>query len=115
MPHFIIECSDAVYKMHQEEVILKEIHQVANESQLFTEDDIKVRMKPFINYLVGNDKRDFIHVFAHVLQGRTEQQKASLSKAIITKLMALYPDIHNIAINISEFEKATYCNRQMLE
>jgi 5-carboxymethyl-2-hydroxymuconate isomerase len=48
------------------------------------------------------------------MQGRTTDQKANLSQQVVTKLVALFPDIPNIAINISDFEKATYCNRDML-
>lgn len=48
------------------------------------------------------------------MQGRTTAQKANLSKEIVSKLTELFPSIANIAINISDFEKATYCNRAML-
>jgi 5-carboxymethyl-2-hydroxymuconate isomerase len=63
---------------------------------------------------VGNKREDFIHVFAHIMQGRTTEQKANLSRAIVSKLVTLFPEISNIAMNISDFEKATYCNRTML-
>ena len=48
------------------------------------------------------------------MQGRTQEQRASLSKAIVSKLVELFPQIQNIAMNINEFEKATYCNRVLL-
>ncbi|MFT7287798.1 MAG: 5-carboxymethyl-2-hydroxymuconate isomerase [Halieaceae bacterium] len=57
---------------------------------------------------------DFIHVFAHIMQDRREEQKAGLSKNIITRLVEFFFGVPNIAINVSEFEKATYCNRAML-
>jgi len=64
---------------------------------------------------VGNKRESFIHVFAHIMQGRKTEQKANLSKQIVTKLVDLFPDIPNIAMNISDFEKITYCNRAMLQ
>ena len=114
MPHFIIDCCESALKSHDEEVILGHIHRVAYSTGLFDEGDIKVRINPFKTYSVGNKRESFIHVFAHIMQGRTTEQKANLSNQIVTKLVDLFPDIPNIAMNISDFEKATYCNRAML-
>ena len=44
------------------------------------ESDIKVRINPYKEFLVGNKTDNFIHIFAHVMQGRTTEQKAELSK-----------------------------------
>jgi len=90
MPHFVMDCSESVLKSHDEEFIIEQIH------------------------LVANKREDFIHVFAHIMQGRTTEQKANLSQQVVSKLVILFPGIPNIAINISDFEKATYCNRAML-
>ena len=114
MPHFIMDCSENVLKSHNEEFIIQQIHLVAFSTGLFDEGDIKVRVNPFKIYSVGNKREDFIHVFAHIMQGRTKEQKENLSKKVVCKLVTLFPDIPNIAINISDFEKATYCNRTML-
>ncbi len=114
MPHFVMDCSESVLKSHDEDVIIKQIHLVANSTGLFAEGDIKVRVSPFQKYSVGNTREDFIHVFAHIMQGRTTEQKAELSQQVVAKLVTLFPHIPNIAMNISDFEKATYCNRAML-
>ncbi len=114
MPHFVIDCSESVLQSYDEEYILEQIHLVASSTTLFDENDIKVRLNPFKKYSVGNKREDFIHVFAHIMQGRTTVQKADLSKKITRKLVDLFPNISNVAINISDFEKATYCNKRML-
>ncbi|HCV04157.1 5-carboxymethyl-2-hydroxymuconate Delta-isomerase [Pseudoalteromonas sp. APAL1] len=114
MPHFIMDCSDQVFKVHEEKFLINQIHQVANSTGLFDENDIKVRLNPYKVYSVGNKQEDFIHVFAHIMQGRTSAQKAKLSKLMVNKLIELFPNVPNIAMNISDFEKATYCNRAML-
>ncbi len=114
MPHFIMDCSENILALHQEEVIIEQIHLVAHATGLFDEGDIKVRVNPYQKYLVGNKREDFIHVFAHIMQGRTTQQKAHLSKQIVAKLVELFPEVPNIAMNISDFEKSTYCNRGMV-
>jgi len=109
-----MDCSENILALHQEEVIIEQIHLVAHATGLFDEGDIKVRVNPYQKYLVGNKREDFIHVFAHIMQGRTTQQKAHLSKQIVAKLVELFPEVPNIAMNISDFEKATYCNRAMV-
>tara|TARA_Y100001963_G_scaffold44439_1_gene62376 strand:- start:259 stop:588 length:330 start_codon:yes stop_codon:yes gene_type:complete len=109
-----MDCSDQVFKVHEEKFLINQIHQVANSTGLFDENDIKVRLNPYKVYSVGNKQEDFIHVFAHIMQGRTSAQKAKLSKLMVNKLIELFPNVPNIAMNISDFEKATYCNRAML-
>ncbi|NMP17744.1 5-carboxymethyl-2-hydroxymuconate Delta-isomerase [Thalassotalea sp. Y01] len=114
MPHFVMDCSDSILKSYDEEFILQQLHRVANSTGLFDESDIKVRLTTFKTYSVGNKRDDFIHVFAHIMQGRSTEQKAKLSKNMVAKLVTLFPDIANIAMNISDFEQATYCNKAML-
>jgi len=114
VPHFVVDCSQQVLSVHSEQEIIVQLHKVANESKLFAENDIKVRVNPFTTYSVGNQKQDFIHIFSHIMQGRTTEQKANLSKTIVTKLSEMFPQVSNIAMNVSEFEKATYCNKSMI-
>ena len=114
MPHFILDCSERVLEEYSEEQILEQIHLVANSAQLFNEEDIKVRVNPFKTYSVGNKKEDFIHVFAYVMEGRSSEQKSDLSKKVVQKLASMFPKISKIAMNVYDFEKATYCNRDML-
>jgi len=111
MPHFIIDCSAEILNSHPEAILLKEIHAIAAESGLFELNDIKVRINPYKEYLVGGKHELFIHVFSSIMQGRTVAQKAALSKAVVEKLITMFPDVPNIAMNVSEFEKATYRNR----
>lgn len=114
MPHFIIDCSQDLLRIHDEETLIARIHRVAVESGLFDESDIKVRVRPFGVYAVGGEHEDFIHVFAWIMQGRTVEQRAALSKAIVGALAAMFQDLPRIAANIAEFERATYFNRAML-
>ena len=114
MPHFILDCSENILEEHAEEQILEQVHLIAHSTQLFNEDDIKVRVHPFKTYSVGNKKEDFIHVFAYVLEGRSTEQKADLSKRVVQKLASMFPNIRKIAMNVYDFEKATYWNRDML-
>jgi 5-carboxymethyl-2-hydroxymuconate isomerase len=114
MPHFIIDCSENILSVRSAEEILKEIHDTADRTGLFAKGDIKVRIRTFLHYTVGDTKSDFIHVFGNIMEGRTIEQKSGLSKEIIKKLKSMFPDVPVISINIREFEKATYCNRRMV-
>lgn len=115
MPHFVIDCSEDILETTQAQTILNKVHQAANNSKLFDETDIKVRLNPFKNnYLVGGKKEPFIHVFANIMEGRSTEEKAKLSKSIVTELNNMFPNISFIAININDFEKATYCNKSMV-
>jgi 5-carboxymethyl-2-hydroxymuconate isomerase len=115
MPHFVMDCSETVLNLYEQKFICEQIHLVALDTGLFVESEIKVRLNPFKTYSVGNNKETFIHVFAHIMQGRTTIQKANLSKEVVAKLTNMFPSIEHIAMNIADFEKATYCNHAMLK
>ena len=48
------------------------------------------------------------------MEGRNSDQKSNLSKKLISELKLIFPDIPVISINIRDFEKATYCNKNMV-
>jgi len=114
VPHFVVDCSQGILRRHREEEILARLHHAVNSTGLFDERDIKIRVNPFLVYAVGGGKEDFIHVFCYIMQGRTIEQRANLSKRIVSELSDMFPTLHRIATNIAEFEKATYLNRDML-
>jgi 5-carboxymethyl-2-hydroxymuconate isomerase len=114
MPHFVIDCTDNVLNMKSVDELLREVHDTAEATGLFKPSDIKVRVRVFKHFTVANTNRDFIHVFGNIMEGRTVEQRADLSRKIIATLTSMYPDVSVIAMNVFEFEKATYCNRSML-
>lgn len=114
MPHFVVDCSQEVLRIHDEESIMTRLHRVVHASGLFDESDIKVRVRPFATYAVGGTREDFIHTFAWIMQGRSVEQRAALSKAIVSELARMFPQLPRIAANIAEFERATYFNRAMM-
>ena len=93
---------------------MHDIHDAAEASGLFRSGDIKVRVRPYNDFIVANTMLDFIHVFGHIMEGRTIDQRAALSRSIVGQLASSFPEVSVISMNISEFEKSTYCNRQML-
>ena len=114
MPHFVIDCSANIIKIKTPEEIIAAVYKIAEDTGLFAIGDIKVRIKPYDYFTVGGTGNDFIHVFGHIMQGRNTEQKANLSKQIITKLKSMFPDVAVISMNVIDFEKATYCNKTMV-
>ncbi len=114
MPHFLIDCSNSVIEEKSKTEIMTAVHQAAVDSGLFDPKDIKVRVRPFEEYMVGGTTEPFIHIFSHIMQGRTTEQKAMLSKAVVAAISDMFPQIKFVAMNVNEFEKATYCNKGML-
>jgi 5-carboxymethyl-2-hydroxymuconate isomerase len=114
MPHFIVDCSEEILVSHSVETILKYLHQVANNTKLFDESDIKVRINPFKTFLVGNKKQPFIHVFAHIMEGRTDEEKTNLSTLMVKRLSMMFPVVEHISMNVVDFNKAGYVNLVLL-
>ena len=114
MPHFIIDCSENVIRMRSADEIMQEVFDAALSTDLFIASEIKVRINPFSYYNNGNSLDDFIHVFSYIMEGRNTDQKSKLSKAIVTKLNEILPEVPVISINIKDFEKANYFNKTMI-
>lgn len=114
MPHFVIECSSNVLAMQTAEVIMNSVYAAADSTGLFAPNDIKVRIKSYDHYMLGEGKHSFLHIYASIMEGRTTTQKADLSSVIIQKLTPLLPDISFLSMNVSEFEQATYCNKSLI-
>jgi 5-carboxymethyl-2-hydroxymuconate isomerase len=114
MPHFIIDCSESIIQQKSPDEIMQTVYDAAESTGLFADNDIKVRLQPYAYYKLGKDKKDFIHIFGNIMEGRTTEQKANLSKQIIVQLNNLFPNISILSINISEFEKATYSNKALI-
>ena len=114
MPHFIKDCSENIIQQRSPDEIMQCVYDAAESTRLFSKNDIKVRVRPFQYFKLGDDKKDFIHVFGNIMEGRTTEQKAALSKKITEVLNEMFPGVSILSINIREFEKATYCNKSLI-
>ena len=114
MPHFVLDCTEPILEKYEPRKIIEEVLETAFATGLFEKNDIKVRLNPFKYSLVQSGNSDFIHVFGNIMEGRTDDQKANLSKMIVSKLNDLFPEIPIISINIRDFEKTSYFNKSMI-
>lgn len=115
MPHFVIDCSENITILESPDFIMQSVFDTAESTGLFSRKDIKVRINPFRHYNVGGTKDDFIHVFANIMEGRDTMQKKNLSDKVVGRLKSMFPEVPIISINIRDFEKATYCNKSMVD
>jgi len=95
--------------------IIKQVNLSAISTKLFHKNDIKVRINIFDSFCTGDKKEDFMHVFSNIMEGRTMEQKAKLTRQIVKDLASLCPDVIHIGANVIEFEKASYFNKNMLD
>tara|TARA_R110002020_G_scaffold265658_2_gene480441 strand:+ start:1974 stop:2318 length:345 start_codon:yes stop_codon:yes gene_type:complete len=114
MPHFVIDCSEQIVKLNSPQEIIQKVYDTAVSTELFIPEEIKVRINPYQYYNTGNTSDNFIHVFGNIMEGRTTEQKAELSKRIVSELKVMFPEVPIISINIRDFERATYCNKSMV-
>ncbi len=113
MPHFVVDCSENVLLSQDGDTITERVHIAASSTELFSESNIQVRVNAFQHHRIGNKKEDFIQVFAHILEGRTTEQKVRLSKSVIATLSEMFPDVATIGIDIIDLEKGTGFNKTM--
>jgi 5-carboxymethyl-2-hydroxymuconate isomerase len=114
MPHFIIDCSAGIIDQKSPEEIMQAVYETAEGTGLFVKNDIKVRLNPYKYYKLANSKKDFIHIFGNIMEGRSKEQKANLSRKIVERLNQMFPKISILSINIREFEVEGYCNKSLI-
>lgn len=114
MPHFIIDCSQDILQLRTPEELMDAVYETADATGLFAPNDIKVRLQPYQYYRLGTGKKNFLHVFGYIMEGRTTEQKAHLSRQISTRLSELLTDISFLSVNINDFEAATYSNKALI-
>ena len=82
MPHLIIEHSPTLTSAIRS--ALSPLHQTLLASGQFGERDIKVRARMYEDYLVGGQAAgDFVHLTLYLLDGRSAEVKADLSRALM--------------------------------
>src|SRR5262245_7399812 len=97
---------------------MRSVYAAAESTGLFARSGvggIKVRLHPYRHYLNVDNDEHFVHVFANIMEGRTQEQKQQLSAEIVRTLKRLLPTVGIISLNVRDFEKATYCNAPMIE
>jgi 5-carboxymethyl-2-hydroxymuconate isomerase len=113
MPHLIVHCSESVTHLAAPGDIVDTVFEAATTTGLFATTGvggIKVRLETFRHYRNVEGHDHFVHVFGYIMEGRSTEQKAALSSAIVGALRALLPAVEIVSMNVADFERATYRN-----
>jgi 5-carboxymethyl-2-hydroxymuconate isomerase len=105
-----MEYSNTVEERVNVQGLLEDLHHVAIESGLFDVASIKSRTLRCHHWLLGEeqDDSDFIHVTFELLDGRTEEQKRDLSRALMEVLAAQASQIRSLTINIRDMDRSCF-------
>ncbi len=114
MPSIVFDCSEDVLQMQKGEEILNKMHGTVLATELFDEKAIKIRINPYSCYLTGGNWEPFIQISATIMPGRTDEQLGQLSRAVVSMLAEMFPEVKQITMGIEEFNKPGYCNRRMI-
>ena len=117
MPHFIIDCSESILGLTEPRKLLRAVYTAAESTELFDVSGvggIKVRLNPYRHFTNVDAHEHFVHVFGNIMEGRSREQKKTLSNKIVRTLKELLPTVEVISMNIRDFERATYCNAEMV-
>jgi 5-carboxymethyl-2-hydroxymuconate isomerase len=93
MPHFVVDCSQAVLDSVSPDSLIRAIDGVASSSGLFRSyDSVKVRVHPFEHYSEAGAATDFIHVMAYV-GGLNQNDSGNLADSLIAAVKEQAPSV----------------------
>jgi 5-carboxymethyl-2-hydroxymuconate isomerase len=84
MPHFIIECSESIVSLAKPDELMRSVYAAAESTGLFASSGvggIKDRLHPYRHFANVDAHEHFVHVFANIMEGRTQEQKKALRKS----------------------------------
>ena len=115
MPHLIVEYSNSLDFPVQP--TLKNLHQILADSGIFGKNDIKVRAREYNDYLVdGSNEQGFVHLTLFLLDGRSEETKGALSRALAAVVQkATTGQWVQISVDMRDMMRATYTKIQNKE
>jgi 5-carboxymethyl-2-hydroxymuconate isomerase len=114
MPHCVIEYSADVADQVAIEDLMAAVHEAAFSSDLFPEYDIKTRAVAYEHHRTGQTQDSFFHVNVHLLSGRDDAQKSSLSEKILASVEPLLPTVVSVGVEIIDMHRDSYRKRVLV-
>lgn len=108
MPQCVIEYSNGIEQSVTPQWLMSAVFNAAKASGLFDINVIKTRTRCYEHYRIADQKKEFIHVTAGILSGRSMQQRKRLSELILNELSGIQTESVNITVEIRQMEKETY-------
>ena len=112
MPHCLIEGSRSLLQSVGGSELVTTVHAAAMGSGLFKEGEVKVRLSLYDHFTVGGSEEDFVHVIFYLLAGRTDEQKKTLSMAIVRALLECLPAVQSLSVDVRDMHREAFSNRR---
>ncbi len=116
MPHCVIEYAAELEGELDLGALIDAVHAGALASGLFPEADIKTRAISYAHHrmgrhLLGQSGNSFVHLSVHLLDGRSDDQKAQLSEGILNRMLPLVSQVASVGVEICDMHRASYRKR----
>lgn len=108
MPHVIIELPSKLAHDAKVAALLDAVHATVSATSLFEIENIKTRVVTFNHYRLGTTNESFVHVQCRIHPGRSEQQKKTLSEAILSAVRVQALPVSIITVEVVEMDRVTY-------
>lgn len=108
LPHCIVEYSANITGNLPVEQLMHAVYKGANQSELFTASDIKVRACKFEEFYLPGSEQAFVHVNLKILSGRDLSQRKRLSESVMNQLERLGIENAAITVEVNDIEKESY-------
>ena len=108
MPHIVVEYSRNLQHSVKDNHLLKELHKVVIESDLFSPEAVKARAVAYDDYVMTTPYDSFAHVNISILNGRPLEARKALLESVYAMARGLLPKADKISVNIHEMDADTY-------
>lgn len=108
MPNFVIEYSASLEQQISEETLMDSVFEGAKNSGHFPPEAIKLRIEKRSGFRLHDKQKDFLHISAHILSGRTDEQKSEISNAVLTELKKLTLNSVFVSVEIVDIHRASF-------
>lgn len=108
MPNFVIEHSHSVSSQISSDELMDKVFEGAKESGHFPPEAIKIRCEERSHFRLHGEQKDFIHVSAHILSGRTDEQKLEISSSVLKQLQDLSVKSVFVSVEVVDIHRASF-------
>jgi 5-carboxymethyl-2-hydroxymuconate isomerase len=112
MPNFIIEYSAPLSSQVSDDELMDKVFVGAKNSGHFPPEAVKIRTQKRDSFRLHGNQRDFLHVSAHILSGRTDAQKTEISNAVIAELKTLSLNSVFLSVEIVDIHRASFVDHE---
>jgi 5-carboxymethyl-2-hydroxymuconate isomerase len=108
VPNFVIEYSESLTQQIAPDSLMDKVFEGAIASGHFPPEAIKIRVEPRSKFRLHDKYSDFLHVSAHILSGRTDEQKSEISNAVLEPLKTLGLNSVFVSVEIVDIHRLSF-------